>query len=297
MPVFAMAMALLAVVVMFIGIAGTLRGRIDRIGLRDRRRGLLVAAGGFTVAVAAFGFAAPVGVAPDDDTRLSADRFADAEFGVRLDTNDASPRPPALLVPPVPPLPAYPNPIYGTGQPTPGGTEPASPTTAVEADGAPGYGQAGTGGGGAGQDDQSGSAGWGGPTGSGASAGPDDPAASPRQPGPAGWGVDGWTGIAGAAGGQVAAGPGRPGRPGGPAYGLDLPGQPGTIAGAAPAQPTGPPAREVTPTPANPGLAGTAGASGSGSTAGGVGAPAAPTRADSLVGPLPDVYIDLGDRG
>jgi hypothetical protein len=115
MPVLAMIMALLAVMVMFVGIAGTLRGRISRLGIADRRRGLAVAAGGFTVAVTAFGAAVPVGVKHDDDVALRADRAVSvgATPGVPSSSADGSGQADAILTPPIPTLPPYPDPIYG----------------------------------------------------------------------------------------------------------------------------------------------------------------------------------------
>ncbi|MCK9878577.1 hypothetical protein MXD59_22905 [Frankia sp. Ag45/Mut15] len=136
MPTVAMAMALLAVMVMVTGIVGTVRGHVDRLRIPDRRRGLIVATIGFTVAVVAFGFAAPLGVHPDTDDDASLWAAGDPRNQLGL---EATGRGGALggtgsagstagpdaghpggpggngveLAPPVPTLPPYPDPIYG----------------------------------------------------------------------------------------------------------------------------------------------------------------------------------------
>lgn len=127
-----MIMALMAVMVMFVGIFGTLRGRVDRIGIHDRRRGLMVAAGGFAVAVIGFGFAVPVGV-DRDDVALRADALTGTRDAPRASPS-AGNRPGADLESPVPTLPPYPDAIYGAdgiagAVPSPPLGQPADGTT------------------------------------------------------------------------------------------------------------------------------------------------------------------------
>ncbi|WP_163550618.1 hypothetical protein [Candidatus Frankia nodulisporulans] len=136
MPTVAMALALLAVMVMVTGIVGTVRGHLDRLRIPDRRHGLIVATIGFTVAVVAFGFAAPLGVHPDTDDDASLWAAGDprnqlgfeatgrggalggtGSAGSTAGPDAGHPGGPGgngvELAPPVPTLPPYPDPIYG----------------------------------------------------------------------------------------------------------------------------------------------------------------------------------------
>lgn len=132
MRVFAMAMALLAVAVMLVGITGTLRGRVGWARICDRRRGLTIAAGGFTVAVTAFGFSAPAG-SGGDDVRLQPASATDSRLGLGGLSQDGNPVWPAgdavASSPPPPPFAAA-----GHGSPpsvgsaTVGATGQAAPT-------------------------------------------------------------------------------------------------------------------------------------------------------------------------
>ncbi|ETA02261.1 hypothetical protein CcI6DRAFT_02250 [Frankia sp. CcI6] len=86
MAAVAMIIALLAVMVMLIGVTGILRGRVGWAGILDRRRSGAVAAAGFTVAVIAFGLAAPGGPTPGD-VLIQADRPSSDRL-VRARTDD-----------------------------------------------------------------------------------------------------------------------------------------------------------------------------------------------------------------